>query len=93
MEGKGSREASEGPGAGLGSWGATTGTCGAETGGLTTGLLAEALFFSFSDCLSATNSTKKGNIFSIAVTTLSVRSAEVESNWGGTVVGAGGFSS
>ena len=73
MEGKGSREASEGPGAGPGSWGATTGTCGAETGGLTTGLLAESSFFSLAACLSAINSTIKGNIFSIAVTTLSVR--------------------
>ena len=73
MEAIGSREAEEGPGAEPGSWGATTGTCGAESEGLTTGLLTESSLFSFEDSLSANHLCIKGNIFSIAVTALSVR--------------------
>ena len=73
MEANGSREAEEGPGAKPGSWGATTGTCGAESEGLATGLLTESSLFSFEDSLSENILCIKGNIFSIAVTALSVR--------------------
>ena len=74
MEAIGSREAEEGPGTKPGSWGATTGTCGAESEGLATGLLlTESPVPSFGDSLSETSLLIKGKSFSIAVTMLFVR--------------------
>ena len=56
MEAIGSREAEEGPGAKPGSWEATTGTCGAESEGLATGLLLTlSPVPSFGDSLSETS--------------------------------------
>ena len=74
MEAIGSREAEGGPGAKPGSWGATTGTCGAETEGLATGLSQTTLPEpSFGDSLSETSLFIKGKSFSIAVNMVLVR--------------------
>ena len=74
MEAIGSKEAEEGPGANPGSWGATTGTCGAESEGLATGLwLTLSLVPVVGDSLSETSLLINGKSFSTAVTMLFVR--------------------
>ena len=74
MEAIGSEEAEEGPGAKPGSWGATTGTCGAESEGLATGLwLTLSLVPAVGDLLSEANLLINGKSFSIAFTMLFVR--------------------
>ena len=65
MDAIGSREAERGPGAEPGSWGATTGTCGAESEGLATGLLTESPVSSFEDSLSANILCIKGKAFQL----------------------------
>ena len=61
MEARGSEEADEGPGAKTGLWGATTGTCGAESVTLTKGLrLTLSLGPAVEDLLSDPSLVSKG---------------------------------
>ena len=74
MEAIGSKEAEEGPGAKPGSWGATTGTCGAESEGLATGLwLTLSLAPAVGDLLSEAILLSTGNSLSRAFIMLFVR--------------------
>ena len=75
MEAIGSEEAEEGPGAKPVSWGATTGTCGAESEGLATGLrltlsLAPAVGDLLSDAILVSNGIRLSRTFIMLVARL-----------------------
>ena len=89
MEEIGSEEADEGPGAKPGLWGATTGTCGAESVRLAKGLrLTLSLDPAVRDLLSEATLVSKGIRLSKVFIMLLTRSKKAVSttvvDWGGT---------
>ena len=89
MEARGSEEADEGPGAKTGLWGATTGTCGAESVTLAKGLrLTLSLGPTVGDLLSDPSLVSKGirlsNVFIILLTRSKNDVSTTVVDWGGT---------
>ena len=88
MEAIGSEEAEEGPGAKPGSWGATTGTCGAESEWLATGLrltfsLAPAVGDLLSDAILVSNGIRLSKAFIMLVARLKNAVSNIVVGWGG----------
>ena len=88
MEARGSEEADEGLGAKSGLWGATTGTCGAESGTLAKGLgltisLGPAVGDLLSDPKLVSNGTSLSNVFIILVTRSKNDVSTTVVDWGG----------